>query len=350
MDTTLELDIFNESFDIWDQEFKEFYNNTKQLDRVVDQEFYIEAMVDNNKSFVSKMMPKKPLENTVKTTKDIKKAYTNVTDGGATFIQSVWNLTMKSIQLVSKILRYILINMSRIPKAIIKTFQTISRIPSDVRNVIKGNITLYITVNDINDLHNKLIPMIDDFLFAAEDMSKGKMWGTFFNRRPIGDGTITKYVLTENDIGYFKKMRSIYNKLKLINFDQTLIKLENQSIVDIYFGEAKSIKYKNSDGKNIESNYYDALVAIFDIFKEQNDFLKNLEQDMGVKMNKTQMNQSFAKLGESAQKTISETMTMLYKIINIMANLIKYVMIDIKTINNSANKILSRNKVSTVKS
>jgi hypothetical protein len=351
MDEILDLNILTEgiNYDPDIKEFKEFCNDLNILGSIVNPELYIEAMVDNNKSWLGAISIKKPLKNTRETTKDIKKAYGDLTDGGGTLIRSIWDMSMKGIQFTSRILKFVLLNLAKIPKMIVGVAQTIGKIPQNVKNKIRGNVQLYITVNDVDNLYKKLIPTIDSFLRIASDMSKGDMWGTFFNRRAAGEGIPSKYIMTENDMAYYRKMKSVYGKLKLIDFKETVVKFESQNVIDIYFGGLKSIKYTDANNKTNQSNYYDALVHIFNDVREQEDFLKRVQTDMGQKFDKSQMNQSFGRLSEPAQKIVGESIQMISKVINIIGNLIRYVTIDIKTLRNSASKILKKNDVARVK-
>lgn len=351
MDGILDLGILNEtiSYDPDIKEFKEFCSDLNILGDIVNPELYIEAMVDNNKSWTDKFSVEKPFKNTRKTTNDIKKAYGDVTDGGGTLVRSVWDMSMKAIQLTSRIAKFILLNLAKVPKMLVSVAQTIGRIPQNVRNKIRGNVSLYITINDVDNLYKKLIPALDDFLRVANDISKGDMWGTFFDRRPAGKGIPSRYMMTENDMAYYRKMKSVYEKLKLIEFKETVIKLENQNVVDIYFGGSKSIQYTDADKKTNTSTYYDALIHIFNDVREQDEFLKKVQTDMGEKFDRSQMNQSFGKLNDAAQKIVVESIQMISKVVNIIGNLIRYVTVDIKTLRNSASKILKRDDVSKVK-
>ena len=351
MDSMLDFDVLNETigYDPNEKDFKEFCSNLNSLGLITNPRLYLEVMENHNKSFIDTMTPSIPFKQTGKSVKDMHKAYNDVTSGGGTLIRAVWDMSMKALQLSTKIIKFILLNLAKVVKMIIGLAQTIGRIPENVKNKIRGNISLYITVNDVNTLHKVLIPVIDNFLDSSFEVSKGNMWGTFFSRRPIGNGAVTKYVLTENDMSYYRKMKSAYEKLKLIEFKGTVVKLENQNIVDIYFGSTKSIRYKDVNGNTILSTFYDALVAIFKEFQPHDAFLKKVQADIGEKLDRSQMNQSFARLSESAQKIVGETIQMIPKGINIIGNLIRYVMTDIKTLRNSADKILKRDGISKVK-
>ena len=351
MDSMLDFDVLNETigYDPNEKDFKEFCSNLNSLGLITNPRLYLEVMENHNKSFIDTMTPSIPFKQTGKSVKDMHKAYNDVTSGGGTLIRAVWDMSMKALQLSTKIIKFILLNLAKVVKMIIGLAQSIGRIPENVKNKIRGNISLYITVNDVNTLHKVLIPVIDNFLDSSFEVSKGNMWGTFFSRRPIGNGAVTKYVLTENDMSYYRKMKSAYEKLKLIEFKGTVVKLENQNIVDIYFGSTKSIRYKDVNGNTILSTFYDALVAIFKEFQPHDAFLKKVQADIGEKLDRSQMNQSFSRLSESAQKIVGETIQMISKGINIIGNLIRYVMTDIKTLRNSADKILKRDGISKVK-
>lgn len=351
MDELLTFDILNETID-YDpdiKDFKEFCSNLDSIGVLVSPELYLEAMKNNNKTWKDKLKLEPPFKNTRKTTGDLKKAYNDVTDGGGTLIRAVWDASMKAIQLASRIVKFILLNLAKIPKMIIGLAKTIGKIPANVRNKVRGNINLYITVNDINNLFKTLIPLLDNFLRYANEMSKGDMWGTFFNRRPAGSKIPTKYIVTENDMGYYKKMKSYYEKVKLIEFEETTVLFENQNIVDIYFGGSKSIKYTDANGKSNESTYYDALIHIFNEIRDQDEFLKRVQTDMSEKFDRSQMNQSFGRLDDSAKNIVAESIQMVSKAVNIIGNLMRYTIMDIKTLRNSANKMLKKDNITRVK-
>ena len=191
MDGVLDFDILNENinYDPDVKDFKEFCGNLDNLGVLVNPELYIEAMVDHHKSWADKLNDiGTPFKQTRKTTKNIKKAYNDITDGGGSLIRAVWDASMKAIQLASRIIKFVLLNLAKIPKMLVSMAQTVGRIPANVRNKVRGNINLYITVNDLDNLFKKLIPTLDAFLDHANDISKGDMWGTFFNRRAAGNG------------------------------------------------------------------------------------------------------------------------------------------------------------------
>jgi hypothetical protein len=117
----------------------------------------------------------------------------------------------------------------------------------------------------------------------------------------------------------------------------------------MYFGGTKSVKYKDANKQIVESTYYDALVQIFEDVREQDEFLKKVQTDISQKFDRAQLNQSFAKLSDDNKKLVTESIQMIAKVINIIGNLVRYVILDIKTLRGSADKILKKANITKVK-
>lgn len=117
MDDLFSLDILTENidYDPYTKEFREFCVNLNTLGVITNPRFYIESMEDHNKSFITKMKDKKILSNARKTTGDVKKAYDDVTGGAGSLIRAVWDMSMKGIQLASRVLKFILLHLAKIP-------------------------------------------------------------------------------------------------------------------------------------------------------------------------------------------------------------------------------------------
>lgn len=332
-----------ENFDVFNEDLNSLYE-------YVDAELVLERMEDSKQTLAGKIRSiEGPLKSTRDTTKDVVKAYGTVTDAGGTFLKSVWDLVMKAVHLAAKVIKYVLGNLAKVPKAIADVAKAFVNIPSEIKRKVRGDIHLYITVDDLNNLHKIIIPQIDSFLENSYEMSKGDAWGTFFHRRGIGEGTITKFILTENDMKYYKKMRAAYNRIQMINFSKSLVKISDQNVIDIYFSDAKSITYKNADRGDVQSTYYDALIEVFEIFRYQKDYMTGLSQDFNQKLDITKMNQTFQKVSESTQRNIADAIQMNAKIINIIGNLMRYTISDMDTLRGVANKLLKEAKVTRAK-
>ena len=333
-----------ERFDIFVDDLNHLY------EYVTEDEFILEAMQDRKKSIVQKITSVNgPLKATRDTTNDVKQVYGDLTDAGGTFIKSIWDFTMKAISLAVKVLRYIITNISKIPNGIIDLAKTFASIPSEIRRKIRGDIYLYITVEDLTNLHKVIIPQIDKFVSNAYELSRGTVWGTFFHRRAISEKGIGKIIFTENDMKYYGNMKSTYDRLKMIDFSKTLVKISDERVINIYFGNEKSIKYKNADRGMVEQSYYDALAEVFNIFREQEGYMKDIATDFDQKLDLSKMNQNFQKSDESTRKNIIEAITMNAKIINIIGNLTQCTIKDMNTLRDVAKKLLKATKVKRVK-
>jgi len=322
----------------------------QQLHECFNVELILEKMQDANKSTIDKVKSiNGPLKATRDTTKDVVKSYNTLTDTGGTLLKSVWDLVTKAMQLAVKVARFILLNLSKIPKAILDVGKTFLSIPPEIKAKVRGDIKLYITVEDLNNLHKIIIPQIDTFLKNAHEMSKGDAWGTFWRRRAKGTTGIAQFIFTENDIAYYKKMKAAYTRVQKIDFNKSLVKIADQNIIDIYFGDAKSIKYKNADRGIVESNYYDALVEVFNIIQSQSEYINTISKDFDTKMDLSTMNQSLSKASESTKNTIIDAIRMNAKMINIIGNLMQYTIHDMNTLKGVAKKLLNAAKVKRVK-
>ena len=78
---------------------------------------------------------------------------------------------------------------------------------------------------------------------------------------------------------------------------------------------------------------------------EKKDEIEHIRVLLGDKIATTQANQQFVKVGPNVQKYILNSMQMVSKIIEIIGNMIRYILIDIKTIENTTNKLLSKKKI-----
>lgn len=332
------------------EHFDVFQNNLMELQEYISEEFILEAMQDSKKTTWQKIKSiNGPLKSTRDTTRDVVDSYDTLTDAGGTFLKSVWDLVVKAMNLSVRIARFILTNLSKIPKAIISVGKSFTEIPSEIKRKVRGDIKLYITVEDLNNLHKIVIPQIDIFLKNAYEMSRGDVWGTFFRRRAIGDGMITKLIFTENDMKYYRKMKNSYNRIKLIDFSKTLVKISDQNVIDIYFGDAESVQFNSADRGKVKSSYYDALVEVFTIFRDQQEYIKYLAQDFDMKTDASKMNQNFNKINESTRKTVIDAIQMNAKMINIIGNLLQYTITDMHTLKGVANKLLKAADVKRVK-
>lgn len=332
------------TIDTTSNEFKEFCENLDQIRILGDVELYVEAMHDKNNTGAHEGF-KKAMRNTVSTTRDLGSAYNTITTSSGDAIKSFWDLMMKALSLTTRALAYIINRIARIPNAILNIGKRVGNIPNDVRDKIRGNIKLYITVNDLSALYNNsLLQRIETFISLGVRLSEGDMWGTFVKKRPSSG----IFKVKENDMKICREMDKVYEHLRLIEFTQTSIEM-NESNRNIYFGTEKSITIKDLHTKTFTGSYYDVLHKLMNDINLWKRNLGKIQADIGDKYTKSQENQQFSHLDTFSQQRVSQTIQMISKVIGIIGNLVRYVQYDLNTIESSVNKILSTEGVNVTK-
>lgn len=342
-----EAEVFVAS-NIESNDFKEFCESLDELNSFTDISLYLEEVEDREMTIKNAF--KGTLKNTADTTIDIGSAYGNVVSGNAKLIKSTWDLMMRAVGLFTRVIGFILSKISYIPKAILKVGNKIADLPSDIKNKIQGNIKLYITVNDIDNLYNKMvINEITTFISLSKRLSEGEFWGTTFNKRKSKNNSIIK--MNENDIKICKNMHEKYNKLKMIEFNQTTIQMNYDKSRETYFGSSSVINFTDLHGKKHNCTYYEALIQLVEDIKSLEGDLKTVRDSVSDKYTLTQMNQSFSNLNWNHQRQISSTIQMMSKIFTITGNIIRYILIDINTIEKEADVLLKSSgvKLKTIK-
>lgn len=317
--------------------FKEFCSDLDELGLITDCELYDEKVKSVDQSL--RRFGKDVRRNTVSTTLDVGKAYGNIVDSNASVIKSIWDLMMRALHLSVRAISFVLRKISYIPYAIIRLGDKIADIPSDVRNKIRGNIKLYITVADIHSLYNnQLLVKLETLIALATRLSTGDMWGTFISRRDSSQ----KIIFGENDMKTCKEMLKIYEQIKMLEFTPSTIEMKDEATVNVYFGTAQAVEFTDLHGKKHKSTYYEALTVLLDDIDKQKKNMETIQKSIGEKYTQTQANTNFSKLHYTQQALIKDTINMMSKSISVVGNIIRYVNIDIETLNNATDALLKK--------
>lgn len=323
--------------------FAEFCNDLDQLKIFTDTEFYLESVEHKNTGI--KRSASNIINNTAKTTKDVGSIYGNVTNAGGSIMKGGWDVFAASLKLITKIISFLASKVSKIPKMVANLIDKIGEIPADIRNKIRGNIKLYITINDIQDLYSQsLMNQLMTFITLSKTMSEGELWGTFFNKRS-SNGIINVGI---NDVKISKEMKKIYNYISRLEFKPSVIEMKDSSVVDAYFGNSKSVKFIDNK-ERIECTYYEAISKLIKDIQNKRDELEAIRIKISDKIATTHANQQYVQMGANAQRHITESVQMVAKLIEILGNMVRYIAIDIKTIEDTTNKLLSKKKITADK-
>lgn len=342
----LEYPDFDIAMDITLPGFREFCEAIDTLDKfelTIPIELYTEEV--NSGSMTLRNAIKTATKNTTQTTLDVGGIYGNITDSEAGVIKGFWDLFMRALNLSIKIVSFVLDKLTYVPRLILNVSNKVADIPSDVKNKIAGNIKLYITCNDIQNLYNnQLLSQLSTFIGLSQRLSQGDTWGTFFNPRKNGK----KKIKGENDIKICKDMAVIYRQLSKLEFKPSTIYIgETKDAVNQYFGTEKSISFTDLNGKHHTSNYYEAISQLVEDIKKHESQLKDVQQVISAKYSTTQMNSNFSRLNVTAREIITNGIQMTSKMLTITGNIVKYVMTDMKTIENATNTILKSSGINT---
>lgn len=315
-------------------EFAEYCQNLDMINILTDTELYLNEAMDQNS--VNNKTLSKIVTNTAKTTKDLANIYGLTTDAGGAGIKSIWDLVMKLISLAAKALKFIVGKIILVPKLIVQIIDIIQTIPTNVKNKIRGNIQLYITIEDVEILMNQFIlNHIITFMNYAQQLSVGESWTTFFHR---GQGSSASNKTDMKLISDMNKEFKIFSKL---TFHKTTVDMNDSTVVEGYFGKGK-IVYKDMHGNQHNETYYGTLKELMEIVSSNKSFLDKIYSAIGNKINTTQLNQSFGSLNSIQRNSIINSMGMVSMATQILGNLVRYVITDMNTIKKSTEQIMKR--------
>lgn len=317
-------------------EYKEFCSDLNELGIMLDTELYLEAIVDNKASFFKTVGD--VWRNTKDTTKQAHGVYKDVTDAGGGFMKATYDAVMGALAIVARIIKFILGMVSKIPQGIASLLKMIGNIPTAIRNKIRGNISLNFTAEDLGKINTELIPEIEAFISLAKEMADGDVWSSVFGSKNVKELTTNavNYFFGGTDTAIFKKMKKAYRKIN-IQVEKTTIEMRDQNLVDIYFG-AKV--FTDSSGK--ETTYYNGLKKISASIDKLKPKLEPIGKLLGDKINRSQINQSFAHLPDAVKGDIRESVVMTSKVVKSIGDILKCINQDMTTISENVNKVNDR--------
>jgi len=314
--------------------FNEFSDDIDYLDYIGSP--FSEAV--NDRGARTKNTVKGTIRNTIDTTGDLAVAYDDITSANAKLIKSFWDVFASALKLITKSISFIISKLANIPAALNNLIIAAGRIPEKVMAKIRGDIQLYITINDIEAIYNQMIIYnIDTFISTTSALSEGDLWGTMFKKKEK-KGSIT-LSSSNNDIKLFKKLDKIYDRLKSVQFIPTTINMKDKTNLDIYFRNKKAIKFKTLEGKLFQGSYLEALSKLVKDLNERKSDLSELATSIGEKYDQTQANQTFAKLNKMDQETIVKGIRMISKVVALTGSIVKHVIQDTNTIQKKMKKI-----------
>jgi len=332
------LDVFIEDIDVpRKKQLREANSIWNQIESMTNMFMYLEDIKspgDHGKDRLADA-----IENTKDTTKKAAQIYDDTTDAGGAIMKSSYDLSTSILHVVAKALKFISKHLSAIPAMAARMINKSMKIPSDVLNKIRGNIQLFITVDDVVNFYNNHLGKLLNFIDLAKYISSGDKWGTMFNK---DDG--------RDDMKTFNQMKSIYNHFGMLRFEKTTIEMRDRVIVDAYFSSESKIKFVDPvSNTRQEKSYLDALSAIAKTLKDREKDLDVVEKLVAEKISESRTNNSFAKLTATQREKIMFIVKMFAKIFSVIGRFISCGIYDLKTIDSNMDKILNKSGVTPVK-
>ena len=366
-------DIDDYNIDINSQRFQEICNLIENMDNYLYEEAYLFEGVVNHNNLGDTVVDafKKNYDNTVSTTKTAFNAANKVAKSLGNLYKHLYNLAFNCIHFIASTISFILDSVTSIPRNINNCLDKLKSISDSVIAKLSGDIMLYITHKDIEELYkSNFMNYLTRFKQTAEFLRKDEIW-QLTKKVFWGDSKVLNYqailghrqaykdrVVASKDVkgkpnelknqGIIPTLEELSNNLKRITFTKTKINMKLEGNQSIYLkhpeNKAKDLIKISYEGKITTYAYYlDAMKQLStDLFKVKDD-LKKLNNDIGAKISE-QAYQQFAQLPEDVQKKINKTLIYITNVCKSTSTLIVYIQKDIKTVESMIDKIVKASK------
>ena len=321
-----------ESFDVFESDaFKEFCYDISTLEKYRESTEWILEAVDD-----PKLRKGKFLHNTVSNTIEIggktAKAVGGVVDAKADVYHTAASIVLDICGSLVKLYKFIMGRLNDILEGSRRLAKRVAKIPADVAATIRGDIQLYITATDLQTMYNNLvINRVDTYISTLSLLTKGDTWGTIFKPNEVNK----EIKLNSDDIANCKKMKSLYMDLRKVTFTKSIVRMDNAINRTLYFSNEPQIAFKDLHGKEHKASYYDLLNQLMADIGNQRSNIETLQSAFGTKLSESQVSGQWAMMSAKDQETIMEAMRNTSQVTNLLANIIKYVVVDMKTASNA---------------
>ena len=326
--------------------FNEFCEDLDAINLVANPELYlIEGRIPDTKEKITAKVAK-GVNDAATTTGQAASILGDATDAGGSLISGLWKATIAIVGLIVKVIKWIITNLSKIPDFIARAIRNIGKIPEKVRNMIRGNIQLYITAEDVKYFYSNVFPSVKEFMDNTDVLSEGDMF-TSTNKQVKQDRSSRSNL---KDVGAYvwedsryKKMKREYDKLRNVKFEPSTVEMNDKKNLVTYFSadnpSTGPVKFTSLNGDTRGRSYLEALKQLSMDFNYFKDSLTNIQKVLEEKFD-SRARQSFIDMkNKNNQAEVRSCMSMVSKVIGIIGDLIKYTIKDTKTIHISVDRI-----------
>lgn len=328
------------------KEYLEFCSN---LDELGELSAYDEGMTYDDTKTSLKSDVFKIGRNTLDTTKDVFKVYKYATDSKAKTYKGLWDLFIRLLQLITKVIAFIWRVLGNIPMYLVRLIDWMTHLPTRVINKIKGNIELYITVDDLKNIYSvDLFENIGIILKDAKVMMNGDFWNNWKNKHHFKGVKVNKHIeipVLAKDPGTNKAVKEIIQiyerKLSKIRFVKSIIDLSREDNVNLYF-KTKEITITKRSGVTSTGSYLDLINGLVTDMKDKQSEIQEVSKSVSENLQGATTEDGFLSLSASDRTAIYRATQCLSGTINILGNIVKYANKDIQTVDNARKRINKR--------
>ena len=243
-------------------------------------------------------------------------AYGATTDAGGNVLYHSVNLGTKIMVLLSKVLAFILNLISKIPEFLTKIVDFITKWTKRGYMKLTGKIGMYITYEDLNYFQKNIKQNIEDYIKAASTFGQDtKQWNMKSNINVIGKIASGQ---GSSDLNSYKNMKSRYLMLKTVKFKETILDFKDPRIQQTYFSS--------------DSAYFNLINEIMGWLGEYKEQMKQIEETMKDRIRDSQFEGNYNELQLSQKTKIQLAVKWTAGVYKLIAEFMKYVMQDLKTI------------------
>lgn len=340
VDEVLKNQDFFETVGIRDDDCEKFNESVDDLDKITYvPELYLEAINTNSTKEKTDSVVTTTIKNTADTTKSAVDIASNITNIQGTSYKATYDLVAKSLNLITRVIGFFSRVINRIPVGLDKLVTKLGNIPTDIKSAIRGDIPLYLTVEDVNTMDNYILPEIKKFIDNANSITDGPVWKTVGNSfSTSGIKGLSTAVFGQTDIKRINEMKKSFDKLSKITFSKTTVVINPENI-DVYFGNKSCIKSYTLKNEYKEFSYYEAIKNISEKLTAYKSDIVKLSEALTNKYNESQVEKTLNELSSGTRTKIVECVRMSSRIISIIGSFTNSVIQDQKTITDGLNTI-----------
>lgn len=294
-------------------EYEEFCNEYDLFNEAV------KGGVQQSRNVVSRAYnkAKENVKGTIKTTSQIGKAYSDTTTAGAIIIKSSFNLALKSVSIANKAFTLMAKIIAAFPDVLLKTINTIEKLPENISATIRGSMDIFITENDLNLFSKQIFPDINKFENAALKLLNESNWNDDF---------------LSSTTGAISTMMKQYQLLGKVSFEKTKIAL-NADTINMYL--------------NNKSNWYTESNKIYENIQSHMKDIKNINDLLTKRIPEGKLSDDLKNIkNPKNQEKLVNAIRMISNIIAILAKFINCLYTDMQEVQKAGLTIKNKYKAS----